>query len=319
MHPNIIGLGPASLDIVLNCDALPREDGFSWVHQERMTPGGSCANVLTILARFGHAPALIAKLGDDQCASVFISDLKKNNIHTDYLLENPGGTTLHTYITVAEDGRKSIFVNLGDSQLELEEEEVQENWLRDVSVFYTDLFPARPALKLARACVKRGIRVVFNLQASVSFMKMCGISQEQIREMIGLSDVFITSRAGMQAFDSGRDPLSAARNICRACYAKNGVIVTLGEEGVLWAGEEFSMSSPAFHVEPVDTTGAGDAFAGGLIHSFLFDRRTREDSLAFAQACAAVKCTIPGPRFCADPAAVTDLVQRHGNGNIGPA
>ncbi len=319
MHPNIIGLGTASMDIVLNCDALPREDGFAWVHQERMTPGGSCANVLTVLARFGHAPALIAKLGEDQCASVFISDLKKNNIRTDYLLENPGGTTLHTYITVAEDGRKSIFANLGDSQLELKEEEVHVEWLRDVSVFYTDLFPARPALKLARACVKRGIRVVFNLQTSVSFMKMCGVSQDQIREMIGLSDVFITSREGMQAIDSGRDPLAAARNICRACHAKNGVIVTLGEEGVFWAGEEFSMSSPVFRVEPVDTTGAGDAFAGGLIHSFLLERRTRGDSLTFAQACAAVKCTLPGPRFYADPAAVTDLFLQRRKGNTAPA
>lgn len=316
MHPNIIGLGTAAMDIVLNCDDLPREDGFSMVHQEQMTPGGSCANVLAVLAAMGHSPALIAKLGDDHFASIFVDDLKQNHIGKAYLQEKTGGTTLHTYITVTTDGKKSIFANLGDSLLALTEDEVHLSWLNNVSVFYTDLFPARPALKLARECLKRKIPVVFNLQTSIPFMEMCGVTQDQIREMIGLSDLFITSREGLLAFDSESDPMSAGKNLCRSYHNKDGVIVTLGEKGVIWAGEGFSITAPVFNVEPVDTTGAGDAFAGGIIHSFLLNRQTREDSLNFAQACAAVKCTIHGPRFKADVAAVIELIRQQATVNI---
>lgn len=318
MHPNVIGLGTAAIDIVLNCDTLPREDGFSMVHTEQMIPGGSCANVLGALAILGHSPALIAKLGDDHLSSVFVADLKKNRIGTDYIQENPNGTMLHTYITVAEAGKKSIFVNLGDSLLALSEDDVQLNWLDRVSVFYTDMFPAEPALKLARECLKRGIQVVFNLQTSVPFMEMCGITQDQIREMIGLSNLFITSREGLLAFDSLSDPLSACKNICRTYRNREGVIVTLGKKGVIWAGNDFSITAPAFDVDSVDTTGAGDAFSGGIIHSFLLRQQTREHSVKFAQACAAIKCTIPGPRFKASHSAVTDLIHRQATGDSGP-
>ena len=75
MTAQILGLGASAMDVVLNCEDLPREDGFAFIHEEKLTPGGSCANVLTAAAGFGNRTGLIAKMGDDEYGRVFVEDL----------------------------------------------------------------------------------------------------------------------------------------------------------------------------------------------------------------------------------------------------
>lgn len=309
MQLNVLGLGTAAMDIVINCDDLPREDGFSFIQQEHLTPGGSCANIMVVLSALGHAPGLIAKLGNDHFASAFKDDLQKSGVSTDYILNKPQGTTLHTYITVTADGSKSIFANLGDSLLSLTPEEVKSDWLETIKVFYTDMFPAQPALKLARECQNREIPVVFNLQTSVPFMKMCGISRAEIIEMISLSSLFITSREGLQEFNAEQNPVQACKQIYKTHKNSCGVIATLGEKGSVWAYQDSVVNEPIFPVESKDTTGAGDAFAGAIIHSFFLDNQSHSDALKFSNACAAFKCTQPGPRFKGDLNSMMEFIK----------
>lgn len=65
MDFKVLGLGTAAMDIVLQCEELPREDGFAFIYNEQLIPGGSCANVLVALTKLGVKTSLIAQMGDD--------------------------------------------------------------------------------------------------------------------------------------------------------------------------------------------------------------------------------------------------------------
>lgn len=313
MKIDVLGLGAIAMDIVLQCEDLPREDGFAFVHGERSVPGGSGANVLVTLANMGAHCAILAKVGDDTYGSILRKDLFESEISTQYLLTKQGGTTLHTFITIARNGTKAIFVNLGDSFLSLSEDEVNSGMLEGIKVFYTDMVAGRPSIKLARLCKEKGIRVIFNLECSPSFMELCHVSRGELEEMISLCDLFCSSRDGLLEFSATADGMEAGLSIYKKFRPEIGVVVTLGDKGAVWINQEEPLSIPAFHIKPLDTTGAGDAFAGGLIYSYFLNDYDRKTSMEFASACAAIKCTQPGPRLKANEADVRRFLGDHQN------
>lgn len=314
-RPQILGLGAAAMDYVLRCDGLPLEDGFAFVREERLLPGGSCANVLVTAANLGTPTALVAKLGDDKYGEAFKFDLEGSLVSSEYLILAKGGTSLHTFITVDQTGAKAIFVHMGDS-LSLSPEEVHEGMLEGIQVFFTDMLPAKAALKLARLSLERGIRVVFHAEVAPSFMDLCGISATEREEMLSLAHMIIGSGHALAELQGRDDPVDAARGLMEKYKPALGVIATMGVKGASWiTGEEDKIIwAPSFKVEAVDTTGAGDAFAGGLLHAFFFAGLDKRASMEFATAVAAIKCTQAGPRVKATESDVRSFMKSAAKG-----
>lgn len=294
---DVLGLGTAAMDIVLQCDGLPREDGFAFIHNEQLLPGGSCANVLVTLSNLEKSTAIIAAVGDDHYGMAFREDLDSCGVDTGYLKLRQNGTTLHTFITVEPNGSRAIFANLGDSLLTLSAEEVNPSMLDGIKVFYTDMFPGKPALKLADLCKSSGIPVVFNLECSPSFMNLCGVSSGELSRMITLCDLFITSKDALVELTASQDFVQAADMFNKLYQPPRGIVTTWGEEGAFWFQGGQKLKASIYKVETVDTTGAGDAFAGGLIFSYFLQKNSAETALDFASACAALKCTQLGARL----------------------
>jgi len=293
----VLGLGTAAMDIVLQCESLPQEDGFAFIYGEQLLPGGSCANVLVALVNLGIEAGIAAKVGDDGYGCRFKEDLLQSRVSTKYLLTKPGGITLHTFITVSTSGARSIFAHLGDSLLSMTAEETLPEMLEGVKVFYTDMFPGKPALKLARLCRERDIRIVFNLECAPSFMRLCNVDDRELKEMMLLCDLFCTGREGLMELTAAGNYLDAVHAFSKRYHPSLGLVATLGDAGANWWVDGKRMVAEAFPVQVVDTTGAGDAFIGGLIGAFFFKGMPYQRALNFACACAAIKCTQPGPRL----------------------
>ena len=314
MKPLVLGLGTAAMDVVLECDDLPREDGFAFVQRERLVPGGSCANVLTALVRLGSSAGLVARMGDDAYGRAFVADLERSGVSAAHVDVRPGGTSLHTFIAVGQGGAKSILAHMGDSLLALSEERVSEAMVDGIQVFYTDMLPGGPALKLARICRERGVPVVFNLEVGPGFHALCGTSLKDLDEMISLSYLFLTYGEALAELTGRDDPDEALDALVRENDLPGGAVATLGTGGAVWRHAAGNLALPAFPVEARDTTGAGDAFAAGLIQSCLLEGAPQAEALAFASACAALKCTQPGPRFTGNRGAVIDFLKRRDAG-----
>lgn len=311
---DVLGMGAVAMDLVFRCETLPKEDGFSFVHEETWLPGGSCSNVLVTLTGMGVHCAIAARIGDDAYGNGVKADLERAGISTQYLHIKRGGMSLHTLVAVAKDGSRSIFANLGDAFLGLADSDVTPEMIRGVKVFYTDMFTAKPALKLARLCREMGIPTVFNLECSLSFMKSCGVSRDEVEEMMSLCQLLCIGREGLRDLAPVTDEKQAAIYLNERHAPSGGVVTTLGEGGAFWAGDGDTIFVPAYAVEAVDTTGAGDAFTGGLIYSRLIRQRDMRASLLFAGACGAIKCRQSGPRLKTNEKEVEEFMEARKNG-----
>ncbi|ATW27793.1 carbohydrate kinase family protein [Candidatus Formimonas warabiya] len=311
MSVQVLGLGTAAMDIVLQCDELPREDGFSFIHREQLMPGGSCANVLVALAQLGVRTGLVAQIGDDQYGRIFLQDLQESGVEPTGVFVKEKGVTLHTFITVAKNGTKAIFAHLGDSLLTLAEEAVTEEMLEGVKVFYTDMFAGQAALKLARLCKERGIPVVFNLECPPSFMALCQVSREKLEEILSLADLIFSCREGLVELAGTEDPMVSGPQVYEKYHPGQGLVFTLGDKGSICFYDQGRVAQTGvFQVDAVDTTGAGDAFVGGFIFAYFLQNKDRELALRFASACAALKCTQLGARLQAGEQDVWALLNR---------
>jgi len=313
MAVDVLGMGAVAMDLVLRCEDLPGEDGFAFVREEVWLPGGSCSNVLVTLTSMGVSCGVSAQIGDDPYGDGVRADLDRAGVSTRYLLTKRGGTSLHTLVAVDSRGSRSIYANLGDAFLNLPESQVDVKMIEGVKVFYTDMFIAKPALKLAGLCRGIGIPTVFNLECSQAFMESCKVGREELEEMMSLCHLLCVGRDGLRGLTPAADEKEAALYLNEKHTPEGGVIVTLGEKGAFWAGKGETISIPAFKVPAVDTTGAGDAFAGGLIYARLLRHWDMGTSLAFANACGAIKCRRPGPRFKANEKEVEDFMAGHKN------
>lgn len=308
----VLSLGAVAMDVVLASSGLPEDDGFSLVADEVLVPGGSASNVSVALHRLGVPVWQTGKIGDDHYGVLFREDLIRNGIHVEPLAVKPGGTTLHTYIITAPGGKHCIFANKGDCVFDLRPEELAGDVLDGFTCFYNDLFSPLAALWLADQARERGIPVVYNMQCAPSFMESCGVSRDQIQEMLSKAALVIGGADGFGEIVEASCPEEAARAVYQRFQPSDGVICTCGAQGAVWYGPEGLTRSPAFPVAAVDSTGAGDTFCAGLIFArFCCGEENRGTALRFASAAAALKCTVPGPRSTANLEAVIDFLRRN--------
>lgn len=305
----VLCLGAVAMDIVLETDMLPQNDGFALIEHERLVPGGSSANVSVALSKMGLAVYQTGQIGDDNLGHVFHRDLKLNGVNTDYLSVKKGATTLHTYIITAPGGKHCIFANLGDAVNSLRPEDLPDHVLDGITCFYTDMFSPRASLWLARKARRKGIPVVYNMQCVPSFMAACGVSREEIESMLSLCTLFISGGDGYREMTGTEDSLLAMKKLQESFQIEDGLIYTAGENGAYWLKNEEILFQKSFAIEPVDTTGAGDCFTAGVIFDFYCRRRLPEDVLLFASAAAALKCMTRGPRSIADLDMIQDFIQ----------
>jgi len=314
MTIEVIGMGAVAMDIVLRCSQLPQEDGYAVISTESAVPGGSCANVLTALAGLGTKSGLIACLGDDAHGQALMADLQTHGVATRYVCVKKDGDSMHTYVAVSKSGAKTILCHMGNSLLSLAEKDMHGKMLRGVKAFYTGMQPAKPALKLMRLCREEQIPVICNLQVEPDFLDLCGVCRPLVEEMLSLCGLLITFRHGLIRHTGQKDINAAARSLYERYRPAMGLIVTLGKEGALWLDRESSLLVPAYPVDATDTTGAGDAFIAGIIHAGFSESFDRKVAMKFANACAAMKCTQPGPRLKASRSDIVKFMRQNGTG-----
>ena len=104
MIHRILSLGTIAVDTMLYIDKMPGKDGFGHVYSEKVVPGGSSANVAVAVKELGNIVLQSGKIADDSFGVIIENNLKEEGIDTRYLVTEPGGESLHTYIVVDKSG-----------------------------------------------------------------------------------------------------------------------------------------------------------------------------------------------------------------------
>ena len=237
-------------------------------------------------------------------------ELLADGVGDEYLLECPGGMTLHTYIMVGPDGDRSIVVPKGACNGSLTMEEIPEGVLDDAFLFYTDGHPRELSAALVRKAVEKGVPVFYQRECMdhTKDPEYLRLGEEMMRNSAIIS-------GGPEIYEEllgTSEPGVALPELYRLYRPKDGVVMTAGRKGAYWYDGEKLLHQPIFPVESVDATGAGDSFCGGLIGAYYQHGFSKEEALRFAAACGAMKCTIPGPRLRVTKEQVLAFIEEHG-------
>ena len=226
--------------------------------------GGSAANTIVGLADLGGRAAYCGKIGQDAIGHSFLADLETIGVQMNVApaATGPTGTCA---VLITPDAQRTLLTNLGVSAT-LTPDDIDEQAISQSQYVYVEGYllngesgraTAERAMQLA---VKHGVKVAFT--ASDPFL--VNIFRDHMWELIkGPVDMFFCNEEEARSLTGDDDAAASARAIHQHLES---VAVTLGANGslIVHGDDQFSIEGVA--VEAIDTTGAGDMYAGSLLY-----------------------------------------------------
>lgn len=291
---DIVAIATGAMDIIYQVDNLPKEDGFAVIQSTSFVDGGSGANAIVQAAKMGAQCGFIAKLGDDDIGKKFLEGLEREKVDTSRLRILKGGTSIHTLIVVGEHGKKFILLNMGDAFMELKQDEIDIDYIKNAKVFYTDLVPKVPSIYALKIAKGNGLKTVFNLQVGLDTMKGFGVDRQELLSILQYVDVLSLNKdtflelTGTNNLDDGFKQIQK--------HLQGIPLVTLGSQGSTTVYQGKRIAVPIYEVKTVDTTGAGDSYIGTFMTAHFIKGMDVEQAMRFASIAAALTCTKIGAR-----------------------
>ena len=304
----IIGSGAAAMDTVIHCEGVLLDDGFSFIKKEWTTPGGSGANLITAVSHLGAKTAMVYGVGDDEYGRSITEGLIKDGVDTRFAVQKKGGVSLHTYCIVSNGGERTILVNKGNSCFEMSPEDIPDNVMENAELVYVDGGARAASAKLVRLAKEAGVPVFFQ-QENLAMDEKDSQEERDFRYILQNADLFSAGRDVYFQHTGLREHEAALRTVYERYKPRFGVVMTAGKKGAYWYDGKTLIYQPVYPVASVDSTGAGDAFCGGLAYAFFAAGLDKKAALSFAAACGAIKCTVPGPRLTKTAEEVNEFIR----------
>jgi len=259
---DVVCLGILVADVIARpVDELPH--GAVSLMDEVSLHGGGCAlNTATGLGRLGLSVAVVGKVGDDTFGDFVLGLLAERDIETGGVLRDPSAPTSATVVLVDRQGERS-FLHLPGANGTLSADELSPASVfagRSLHVAGALVMPGLdgdPTAGLLVEARRRGIHT------SLDTVYDATGRWERVEPCLPHLDLLTMSLPEAHGITTERDPARAA-----AWLRSRGVrevALTLGSGGCYVAGAEFEGKVPAIPVCAVDGTGAGDAFAAGIL------------------------------------------------------
>lgn len=273
----ILVAGSANLDFVVRAGHIPAPGETVLGHSLATHPGGKGANQAVAAARAGGATThMLLALGADAHAHVLEQSLHGAGVQT-HIVRSTQQATGTAFICVSDDAENAITVAPGANNL------LAPGHLPPLDGFSHLLMqletPLPTVTAYARAARAAGVAVALNAAPA----------QALDAELLALLDILIVNEGELAR-------ITGAQGKVREALARLQVplvVVTLGARGCCarWGTEH--LLQPAFAIEPVDTTGAGDTFCGVLVAALDLGAGLAQ-ALRQASAASALACMRPG-------------------------
>ncbi len=256
-------------------------------------PGGCAANSAIALHRLGVVASVVGRVGDDLFGDLVERYLRERGIDTGGVARAPGyGTSKTVILPVLDEDRR--FIHTFGANAALTAADIAEPALEAAEVIYVGGYLVLPGLRqgdlaerflLAR---EHGTRIVLDVVVPSG---RADLSVDAVRELLPLTDFFLPNEDEARALTGEAAPRRQAERLLEA--GARTVVIKRGERGVFVHNGDEAFELPAPHVEAVEPSGAGDAFAAGLILGIL-ERWELERSVRFASVVGASACTALG-------------------------
>jgi ribokinase len=256
-------VGSANIDLTTFTDDFPRPGETIFGRGFNLGFGGKGANQAVAARLCGADVSMVARVGVDLFSEATIRNFQTFGIDTSHVMVTPGASTGVAPIFVDSSGQNRIIVVKGANDLLSPADiDAAAGLLSRAQTIVLQLeVPLETVYHTLRFARARGIRTILN-PAPGQPLDLTAVAHA---DYVIPNETEAEALSGVTYRDDVRD-LASARN-CAGRLLADGlrrVIVTLGENGALLAGPESMSHIAPFKVQPVDTTGAGDAFIGSL-------------------------------------------------------
>ena len=275
-------VGSVNIDQIFAVSTLPRPGETVLADSVRTTPGGKGANQAVAAARGGADVQLVAALGNDSAAGQLRTHLQANGVGLDGVVNLPGPSGSAVIVVDAAAENTIVVAPGANAHLSVTSAEVRAV-IAECDVLLLQLeIPVATAVAAARVARSAGAVVIVNASPA-------GAEPDDLAELGELADVVVVNEAEAREWH----------------WPVPHLVITRGALGARYVGtdERFDVAAPA--VEAVDTTGAGDVFAGVLAAEWAAGR---DRALRHACAAGALATLVSGAGDCAPSAqAIDDL------------
>lgn len=307
----VVGIGSCGVDYFAIVPRLlgPEEK----INAERMEihAGGVTGNNLTQVGRLGVSAGWLGLIGDDDSGRLITKAFADDGLDLSGIEVIKGEQSTFVWIPVDAQGERCIYM-FPNVNGKLTAEQVRSRFAAHIAGakhFHTEasqlaLPPITEGMKIAR---ESGVRVIFDLDVAPSYFSQAGLgSEEELIESLKLVDVLKPCKAAAREITGQEEYEKMAEKLL--ALGPKVVAVTMGADGCLLAGGGKMVRVAPFQVKVVDSTGAGDAFMGGLSFGLLQGWDFHRVG-TFANACAAICCTKVGARSMGNRDEVIALIK----------
>ncbi|MFO0940923.1 MAG: ribokinase [Pirellulales bacterium] len=304
-RPLVVVVGSINMDLVIRCDKLPRPGETKLATSLQELCGGKGANQAVAAARAGGSVSMIGCVGDDAFANRLISNLDKEGIDTTTIQHISNCSSGVAVVAVEEIGQNSILVVPG-ANARLTPVLVQQHkaLIQSADIVLLQLeIPHETVAEVIRLANEAGVRVVLDPAPAPTtwpgafsanqYTNGIGQASEPVINGISLfcpNQTEASTLTGMPVDNFDQAEAAAKKLLGQGIHA---VAITMAEQGTLLVDQNQTQCIEPFLVTPVDTTAAGDAFAGALAIRWV-ESNDLLQSLSFANAAGAIAVTRHG-------------------------
>ncbi len=233
---------------------------------ERARVGGLTLNHLGWARVLGLRTGIFGKIGDDRHGEFLRAGMDRFGIVHHLTLD--GSASSFANVLVDSAGNRAIYMARG-ATAELTAAEVQRRhgaFIRGAHLVSTEIsqLPLPAVIEILKIARAHSIPTILDIDLPVAEATPMLGTRAELERAMRLATILKPAQAAAAGLAAGRNALAQAVNI-RAKYKNRAVIITLGDQGCVIAAKDLALAAPAFPVKQIDSTGAGDAFLGGLL------------------------------------------------------
>lgn len=288
LAPKIAVVGSINLDLVLRCSHLPKPGETIAASSFEQISGGKGANQAVSAARAGGRVSMIGRVGDDLYAGRLLDGLRECGIDCTSVMRTDGCESGLAFISVDEQGQNSImFVAGANARLTPEDVDSLRQVIQASDVVLLQLeIPLPTVLRVIEAARGAETRVILDPAPAPNHfpeellqVDLICPNQQEAEKLTG------------KPVETPAEIQSAAESLLRRGAKR--VVITLGDQGAYLHDGVRGQLIPPYATEAIDTTAAGDAFAGALAVRWA-EQVELEEAVRFGNAAGAIAASRRG-------------------------
>lgn len=285
---DIVVFGSINMDIIVKTPFFPEVGETIATKEYTMNLGGKAANQACACAKLGKNTVFAACIGDDDFGKKLVEDMNGIGVNTDYLKAIENTNTDIAIVNVDDRGDNKIITTLNTNYaMDMEMVDTLDEAYKAASAVILQMeMPAEVGKYILKKAKDNQCFTVFN-QAPVNEVEP---SLYEYVDMLVVNEIEAGQLIKKKVTDQSTAKEAARQLLTLGC---GSVVITLGSEGAVVATEDHVGMVPAYMVECVDTTAAGDSFVGALAVK-MADRASVMEAVQYATAVSGIAVTRVG-------------------------